>query len=79
LYFGRTAVGSAQKGPRGRNRSTTGDTDAQAVFLDLENLTGNGAFSDLKRRQIVLVFELVRQDDGRHWAEKVSVFDSEAR
>ncbi len=38
----------------------------------------NAAFADLKPRQSVLEFELVRQEDGRHRAEKVSLFDWEA-
>ena len=38
----------------------------------------NATFADLKNRQSVLEFELVEQEDGRHRAEKISLFDWEA-
>jgi hypothetical protein len=70
-----------------RYRNEYGETAAKAnemiedVFCHIKDFSpeiDNAAFADLKTRQTVVTFDLVRQEDGRHRAEKASIFDWEA-
>lgn len=65
-----------------RVRTGLGANDViEDVFCHINDFTpeiDNAAFADLKPRQTVVEMNLIRQDDGRHRAEKVSIFDWEA-